>query len=51
MTEAAQRQADKAQLDRLAALLKDAGASAEDLRWLTGIYDQAMALRRMARGT
>lgn len=44
------RKADRAQLARVAELLRSAGATADDIRWVDGIYDQAMALRRIARG-
>jgi len=42
---------DLARLERVIAVLAEAGEDADTKRWVEGIYDQAMALRRMARGT
>lgn len=45
------KSADRVALERVIRVLAEAGEDPGTLRWVQGIYDQAMALRRMARGT
>lgn len=45
------RTADQVKLERVIRVLAEAGEDDETKRWVLGIYDQAMALRRIARGT
>ena len=45
------RTADELKLERVIRVLAEAGEDAETKRWVQGIYDQAMALRRIAKGS
>jgi len=41
---------DKQRLARVTQMIRAGGGDDEDQRWLQGIFDHAMALRRIARG-